>query len=475
MATPSHYDLPQEDLRILLHEREPFFGTVPEAFVQDVWARTAFHARDLQTTDGAQVQIVSPGTLNEHAGPDFSEARVRLLREGQAPLLLVGDVEIHRTSKEWEEHGHQRDPRYNRVVLHVSLLGDKSTGSIKREDGTVVPELLLYPRLTAPFRTMLYQFHRTIERPFPCSSSWPEVPPDLRRELVRGLGAVRMRRRAAQHALRAPTGAEPIESLFAAVMRSLGHAPNGDAMESLAGRTTAANLRLLTHQTDREAFLFGASGLLPDEVLADELSDVDGDYVSELRQRYSRIAREIPHVQLRAASWRFGRLRPANFPTVRIAQAAALFRHQGLFAGDALRAAEDALYDEKPLRSIRALLQLEPHPFWLTHVRLDRKAERRPSAAIGEDRANLVIVNAVLPALMHRATASADRGTEHRLLDLHESLPATSDSVTRPFVSGNFRPASALESQGLHELFRFRCTAGRCLQCPVGRKILGVE
>ena len=167
-----------------------------ERLVHSLWAERRYDGKDLQTTDGRRLTILAPGILNDGAGPDFRDARIRI--DGTA---WAGSVEIHLTSSSWIDHGHQKDPLYNSVVLHVALYGDVWTGTLRRQDGTIMPEIVLYPRLEDPLRGLLYNFYtRSSDDPL-CASRWLEVPEDRRREWIAQLADARLAERAPEAAI----------------------------------------------------------------------------------------------------------------------------------------------------------------------------------------------------------------------------------------------------------------------------------
>ena len=140
---------------LLIHEPVPDGASVPEALVQDLWEAQRFDRAGLTTTDGDPVRILDPGVLNTDAGPDFSNAHIRI-----GGVDWHGDVEIHVRSGAWFDHSHNDDERYDRVVLHVTLHPDLHTGRIPRSDGSLIPEVVLAPRLQRPLQSMLRAFYK---------------------------------------------------------------------------------------------------------------------------------------------------------------------------------------------------------------------------------------------------------------------------------------------------------------------------
>ena len=470
-----HLPLPDAAVRITLHEPDARVADVPEAVVQELWHQLRFDAAGLCTTGGQPVQILHPGTPNRHGGPDFSEARLLVGGDdGHPPVLLVGDVEIHRTSGEWVLHRHQDDPRYDRVVLHVVLLGDRHTGRLRRPDGTPLPEVLLYERLHEPLRRMLYRFFAQPAASFACAPQLASVPAPVLHGWARRLGTRRLHERAAH--LAALPGTPLDEALYGGLLRALGHAPNADPMQNLALRVPLGTARDALRQggpREVEALLFGAAGLLPPPSALRTLPPDTAWYAADLGARFERRHNARPVRTMNAVEWQFFRLRPANFPTRRIAQAAALVT--GFLADDPLGRLRAALATSRPLRALRDVLAAcEAAPFWETHTRLD-KPSKPLSTRLGRTRIDGLLLNAVLPVLLLDADARGDTGARARVTALYERLPAADDEVTRAYAAAGFTPRNAVEAQGLVQLHRHYCSAGRCLDCAAGQHLLRHE
>ena len=452
---------------------------IPEAVVQDIWASHEFNTTDLRTTAGEAVTILRPGTLNHDGGPDFTGARLRIESDDVSGGVLnwTGDVEIHRTSGEWLLHRHHEDANYNRVVLHVVLLEDRHTGTLRRADGTLLPEIVLYPRLTASLRSLLHRFYTQEQKDFYCEAHWPTVPSDVKDNWLKRLGLARVQMKAAALAADAPNQ-DIDELIYHAVLRALGYAKNADAMSELVRRLPLGLLRSQTDASDVEALLFGVSGLLPD---LDRMLHTDRhsvEYVVDLRDRFERLQQTMELRPMSGVVWQYFRLRPANFPTRRIAQAAALLAPMtpesagGLLSCETLQSLKEALDSDKPKQMLRLLLQEEePSGFWSEHVRFEQRSPGG-SSRIGTSRADRILMDAILPLLLLDAERRGDHRQEERIRVVLGKLPAASDEITRKFEHHGAIAGGALGTQGLHQLYRSWCSEGRCLSCAIGRHIL---
>jgi hypothetical protein len=453
-----------DDSALPLHEPAPTVE-VPEALAHDLWRHQRFDTEDLTTTEGTPVQIFDPGRHNNDAGPDFANAHVRL-----GDMDWRGDIELHTRSGGWFEHEHHTDPRYDRVVLHVTLRSDMWTGGLLRPDESPLPEIVLAPRLDAPLRSLLHAFHtRPDEDALPCAPRWDEVPAPLIHDWISDLAAQRLRDK--MQRLDAESTASLEAQLHERLYAGLGYAKNDEPMSTLATRLPPERLRSLDSPRDREALHFGVAGLLPDP---GDLLDADratADYAMDLRDRFRRLQVGLNLPMMEDTVWTFFRLRPNNFPPLRIAQAAAWYDEDGLLSESPLSQLRDALQADAPVDALREALAATPSPFWQTHYRLTKSAaEHNPS--LGPSRRNTLLINAVVPVLLLDAEQRDDTSQARAARAVLRSLSASSDSVVRRFEELGTDVESAFETQGLHQLYRRYCTEGRCLDCAIGQHLL---
>jgi hypothetical protein len=462
----SYPALPADPAPVLtLHEPDARVQQVPEAVLQDLWARQDFARTDLRTTDGLPISVLDPGRPNADAGPDFSSARLRI-----GGVQWAGDVEIHRTSGEWRVHRHDSDPAYDRVVLHVVLVADRHTGTLRRTDGSVLPELILLPRLTDSLRHLLYRFFVQPAQPFPCAGQWSEVPDRIRRPWLRLLGQERLQAKVATLFDDLVATTDRDEVLYRAILRALGYAPNAAAMERVARLVPLCHLRTLHDPTDAEALLLGAAGFVPVAGPLTPGDELTATRVRDLTERFANLREMVLGMPAAHTAWKAARLRPANAPARRIVQAAALFGPGGPLHESPVATMCEVLYDHRPRAALRALLQVEPDAYWRTHIRPEVRC-RDSAAGIGRERADRLVLDAILPVLLGTAGAH-DPDLDERILEVATTFPAAEDRVTRVFTEHGYAPKGALEAQGLHQLYRTRCSRSRCLRCTVGRWLL---
>ncbi len=410
----------------LVAEPAEVIGRIPEAAIQDAWVRGLFDPSALRTTTGETVVVRDRGVLNRDSGPDVSGARVEV--DG---MMWAGDVEVHLASRDWEAHGHDRDDAYNRVVLHVVLSADARTGTLRRSDGSRLPELVLLPHLDHSLRSLLRSFYLTPGAPPRCRSRWDEVSRSLRRDWVRWLGDERLSARSRQLARAYGRRPDLDRLLIARAFRALGYEPNADAFETLAGHLDLGAIRGMTGPAILDTLL-AHSGLAENSIF---------ETPPAVAQR------------MRREAWKRGG-RPANAPRRRLAQAAAWLARDGPLHLDGVATMAQAV----GASAAAALDVLRP-------------ATPDGTPVLGRTRAARVLVDAVLPVLLLDADQRDDRDLEAAVYRAYRSLPAPTDRIVREFAQAGLAARSASEAQGVHHLARRYCDEGRCARCAIGRAI----
>ncbi len=449
-----------------LHEPTPEERRIPERFVHDIWGSRLFDVTRLRTTDGDGIEILDTGQLNRDAGPDFLNARIRI-----GDLDWRGDIEIHFRSSDWIAHRHQFDPRYNSVILHVTFIQDFWTGRLCRPDGSPMPEIVLRPALAVPLRKLLLTLNARTEQAFPCEAQWQTVPTDLKQGWIERLGIERVLEKKSLLLQMLPEAGSMDELVYRELMRGLGYAKNADAFFELACRVPLALLRQSDNPTVQEALLFGASGLLSTRTKTPAGNDTSDYYFVELNQLFSDINERLQIPVMSPLSWTYFRLRPSNFPTLRIAQAASWFRANGPLSSRTVDQVVAASGGDHPKKVLRHLLAAKPSEYWDHHYRFNALASQQ-IRNLGTGRIDTLINNVVLPLLYLVAEQNGDRTLARSTRHLASELPVQSTEITRRFSSAGFKPKNAAESRGLHQLYRTRCTASGCLSCAIGRHLL---
>ena len=423
-----------------------------EDFLHYVWQHQYFDKADLRTTAGEAVTVLRPGFHNTDAGPDFLSARLQL-----GEVEWNGAVEIHLRASDWHRHQHQHDAKYDQVVLHVVLHADEP---VRRTNGSAVPALVLDGRL-AP--ELVGRYQALLAAPpeaLPCAALLPQMPDIVRTMMVERTLLERVEQKAAVlTALHQHLGGDWEAAAYHALMGAFGFKKNTEPLQRLAKALPLAVLR--RHRHDRrqlEALLFGQAGFLAEnEEVAHDL------FIADLRTEYQFLAHkyQLAPAALAAHDWNFLRLRPANFPPVRLAQlAAVLHARPSLF--DALLTAQDAT-------TLEQFFAAPVSDYWRGHYRPGR-AGKVP--ALGRASAQLLIINVVVPLRVAYAHHIGQPELVEQAVALLTELPAEHNSLTAVYELLHFSHRTAADSQGLLALHHGYCAPRRCLHCAIGSRVL---
>lgn len=419
-----------------------------ESFLHFLWRWRRFDAQYLRSTDGQTIEILHPGEQNDHAGPDFFNARLRI-----GDTTWAGNVEMHLRSSEWLAHGHSGDRAYDNVILHVVLDDD---APILRPNGEPIPCLILRDRIPP---SILEIYHRLEhERAWiPCEQFFQDTPGIVRLNWLDRVLVERLETKttAVAEVLDA-TGNHWEEAFYRILARNFGLKVNAEPFEMLA--RSLPLLILAKHKSSLlqiEALVFGQAGLLEEKM--------EDDYALELQREYRHLAYKYQLVPLAASQWKFLRLRPANFPTVRLAQFAALVHQSAHLFSKILEA--------DTLRGLENLFDVQPSDYWNTHFQFDKPSVRRPKS-LGRDFLHLLVVNTMVPFLFFWGKQKNSEPHQKRALRLLEELPAESNALVDGWARLGVSARNAYQSQALIHLKTRYCDAKRCLECGVGNVIL---
>jgi len=423
----------------------------PEAFLHYLWQFQQFNGADLRTESGEAVRVLHPGWLNPHAGADFQEARLLL-----DDVEWVGTVEIHRRSSDWFGHNHQANGAYENVVLHVVWQHD---APVTRRDGTRIPTLALAPRADLALLAR-YQALLDARAPIPCAPQFGRASELAKLALLDRALTQRLQTKADAVATWVQkNGNDWEETAWQGLARAFGFKLNAEPMERLA---LALPLKVLQKHRGNalqlEALLFGAAGLLPEPDAADA-------YAGRLRQEFGFLEKKYGLAGRRLAvhQWKFLRLRPAGFPTVRLAQLAALVnRHPHFFA---------LLTQTDSAEALRQALDAPQSDYWHGHYTWGKPAAK-PVPGLGAEALNSLVINAAVPLLAAYARERGQSEWLEKAIRLLEEMPAEKNSVTAEWRALGLRVKTAFDSQGALEWHARFCAPRQCFRCHVGAALL---
>lgn len=417
-----------------------------EQLLHYVWKHKIFPLKELKTTTGQQVEVIDTGLANTDAGPDFFNAKLKL--DG---VLWIGNIEIHERSSDWFKHGHHADAGYNSVILHIASEIDTE---ISRSNGERIPQIqLICPEAV---RTNYKELLETDSYPS-CYRIIPSLPPFTAHSWMTALQMERFEQKATllnERLKRCQGNWE--DAFFITLARNFGFGLNGDAFETWAHRLPFRAVD--KHRNDLfqiEAIFFGQAGILED-------SDGDGYYL-RLKKEYTYLQHKFGLIPMDASLWRFLRLRPANFPHIRIAQLACLYhRAYGLLS---------RIMETETLQGVRDILKGGTSEYWLTHYTFGGSSPSRPKT-LSNTSLDLLIINTVVTFLYAYGLHKGNRVLCARAGSFLEELKAENNYITRMWEQCGMKASNAADSQALIQLKKEYCDKKKCLYCRIGYEYL---
>ncbi|MCJ8209322.1 DUF2851 family protein [Mucilaginibacter sp. RS28] len=420
-----------------------------EDFLYYVWKFRLYDRNLLQTTAGEPVEIIHPGMQNTNAGPDFYNARIKI-----GDTLWAGNVEIHVAASDWHKHGHHRDKAYENVILHVVYKNDMPE-SVRAK---TLPILELNERINGDLYSRYHNLIYGNQQIIPCEGTIKTVDDlTLRNWMTRVL-------------------VERLEKKSTAVLKNLEHnrgdweetfyqhlaANFGFKVNALPFEMMAKSLPqqiLGKHKNSPlqiEALVFGQAGFLEDEF--------KDDYPKQLKTEYGFLRKKYNLQPIEKHLWKFARMRPLNFPTLRLAQFAALVVQSNHLFSKIIEIA-----DTKTLHQL--FDDVAVNTYWDNHYRFE--VESKPALkTMGSSSVDNLMLNTIALFLFSYGKQYQQQKYTNRALQLLEQLPAENNAIVNDFVSLGVKIKTAFDSQALLELRSSYCNHKQCLQCGVGNKIL---
>jgi hypothetical protein len=417
-----------------------------EDFLQFIWKFGLFDRSGMFTDTGETVEVIALGEHNQDAGPDFLNSRIRI-----GNTLWAGNVEVHVSSSDWQDHGHDRDKAYDNVILHVVYRHNRP---VTRSTGEAIPCVEL------SFPNALYENYRILvqrQDGLPCRNRIGQIDRVILHLWLNALVVERLQQKADFiRELLEMTRNNWEEAFYISLAHTFGFSLNAIPFESLARSLPWMVIeRHRSNAFQLEALLLGQAGFLPEEKLK-------GGYPIRLQQEYWYLRHKYNLKPMEKHLWKFLRLRPVNFPTIRIAQFAALLSQtEGLFS----HVVGSRLEDLGPLFQARA------SSFWDTHYTFETASPVR-TKRIGKEAFQVIVINAVIPFLFVYGQRSGREEMKERALDWLNRLPPERNRWISRWQAANIQAISAFYSQGLIQLSTRYCSRKRCLFCSVGSQVI---
>ena len=427
-----------------------------EQLLHYVWKHKMFPLSPLQTTILQTVEVIDPGLHNRNAGPDFFNAKVKI-----NGTLWVGNVEIHVKASDWYLHGHDKDSRYDNVILHVCAAIDTDAKNSRGEPLTQM-------QLSIPDSVMRhYQELLTIDQYPPCYQIIPSLTRLTVHSWMSALQAERLSQKteAIEERVRKCNG-DWENAYFVTLARNYGFGINGDTFEQWGLNIP---LHAVDHHRDNlfqiEAFFLGQAGLLalgsiPARYQESALND---GYFSKLRSEYTYLAHKFSLTPIDYTLWRFLRLRPQNFPHIRLAQLANLYFQR--------KASLSQLLEAATVEKAKAVLATSVTAYWETHYTFGSESIRNEKH-LSPFSLNLLIINTAVPLLFAYGRHRGEEKYCDRAFDFLEALKPENNHIVRMWQQCGLSVENAGDSQALIQLKKEYCDKKECLRCRIGYEYL---
>ena len=419
-----------------------------EAFLHYIWKMKLLKYSALKTISGEEISILKTGEHNLDAGPDFLNARIKI-----GNTTWAGSVEIHIKSSDWRKHKHSNDPAYDNVILHVVYENDDEILSkIEKPIHTV--------ELKGKFDQKLFHNYERLQNSsseIPCSTSISGVREFTIKSWLSRMLIDRLEEKSSRIETSFTKNKGDWEvTFYHQLARAFGTRLNGDAFQQTA---ETLPLQVLAKNKNNllilESLLFGCAGWLD--------GNVKDEYMLKLRKEFLFQQKKFSLSAIQKQQWKLLRLRPANFPTQRLAQFAALVHQSShLFS---------KILNTESVSSLRKYFKVKSSPYWETHL-LPGKNSAEHSTLLTDDFIDLLLINTVIPVVFYYGKIKDDDALKNKALNWLDSIPSENNFIIREWKEAGVKSKSAYDSQALLHLRKNLCSKKLCLHCGIGHSIL---
>ena len=418
-----------------------------EDIIQYIWKFQYYNSNQLHCTNGDELSIIYPGILNCNQGPDFSDAKIKI-----NDTLWAGNVEIHINSSDWKKHNHSEDNNYNNIILHVVWNHDYE---IKDNNGNNLFTLELKNRVS---KLLLERYRQLMENPsfIPCEKLEANLS-------GLGLTAWKQRLTAERLLLKSDTIFKILqqtnfhweETFWWLIAANFGLKINSEAFKKIA--QSLPLVLLAKHKSSIiqiEALLFGQAGLLE--------KDFEEKYPAMLKKEYE-FYRKKYKLNPVEEGLHFLRMRPANFPTIRLAQLAMLIHNsEHLFS---------KIKETGSAKELKIMFELEANDYWHYHYIFDEESAFKIKR-LGKQMVNNILINTVVPIVFSYGLHHNEELYKEKAISWLEEIPPEKNTITSGFEEIGYSNKSAFDSQALIQLKNHYCNNKLCLECSIGNSLL---
>ncbi|MCU4154592.1 DUF2851 family protein [Carboxylicivirga sp. A043] len=417
-----------------------------EEFLHYIWQHKLYKP-ELTTVAGEQMEVIHPGTRNTDGGPDFFNAKIKI-----DDTLWAGNVEIHQNEKEWYEHQHHKDSTYNNVILHVVEQHTSSTLNSKEREIPVC-QIEISPELRNNYQQLYFN-----ESWIPCADAISAVQDFTLHQWIDRLLIEKLQEKSLLiESLLEESNNNWDQVFFVLLCRSFGFGINGLPFELMA-RQTPFNT-ILKHADNLfqvEAILFGQAGFL-----ANAMTD---NYSIALKKEYEFLRKKYNFKPIEQHLWKFLRLRPANFPTIRLAQLAQLIVYtKGCF---------DTLLNLQNKKHPLTLIDITVSDYWKNHYRLNTQSSNSSNKTLGKPSRLRIIYNTIIPYLFIYSAKHHNEVQKEKIIDYLYQQPAEKNIIIDKWAELGIISENEAQAQALIYLKKTYCNNKKCLSCRIGHEVL---
>ena len=421
---------------------------IKEDFLHYLWKLKKIDLTELVTTNNESVTILNFGSYNTDSGPDFFNARVKI-----DDTIWVGNIEMHVFSSDWEKHNHTKDKAYNNVILHVVYEKDIN---VKTQSGIELPTIELRSRINKN-DLKNYKLLRFNTHWIPCEKLIDKTSHISKTTALEKALADRLINKSNKlNQLLDLNQQDWNEAFYIYLLRYFGMKVNSEAFEML-GKSTPYNI-ILKERDDIfkiEAILYGQAGFLD--------RDFKDNYPNKLKKEYLHLKTKYNLQSIPVSVWKFSRLRPSNFPTVRISQLAEILAgNTQLFS---------IILEENKIDNIKKLFKAKTSDYWSDHYIFDEQSVKK-TKSFGATALNVLLINTIVPTLFLYGYINNLDDYKEKSIDFLLEIKAEKNSKINNWSNLGFNIKTAYDSQALLELKLNYCDNHKCLQCPIGNEIM---
>jgi hypothetical protein len=422
-----------------------------EEFLHYLWKYSLYYTDRLKDADGNPIEVVHPGDYNRDSGPDFFNARLRI-----SGTEWAGNVEIHTRASHFETHGHNRDHAFDNVILHVVAEYDKRIRNARGEE-VLTAEI--------EFDTLLFdKYMELLNNPFiiACQGEVEMVDRFFLRHWLNSLVIERLQEKSeAILKIFSETGNDWEETFYRTLSRYFGFRVNTEPFELLA---SAIPFKIIRKHIDNrfqvEALLFGTSGMLEEGLFRNAIED---NYYKDLIREYRILSAKYSLQPIHGWLWKFSKLRPVNFPTIRISQLTAMLSVTGgLFS---------KVVEAKNVKSLRNVFEVSASEYWADHYVFGKKS-RKISKIAGKTASDILLINAVIPVIFVYGKSRDNHELCERAISFLEDIQPEENTIITDWKKAGIEAVSAFDSQALIQVRNEYCKRRRCLECRIGSRLI---